>query len=121
MDPHMIIALFHIVLIVPLFLFVAFQRAATPEWVYGLLFGLGAIVFCYHAYKSFIKWQAKSPSIWVNMIHVFYVAPLLVWVGYQGKKAPRAAYELMALVGFGALGYHMYNLIQIAQTFNDAA
>ena len=49
--------------------------------------------------------------MWINLIHVFYIAPLLIFVGYNEKETPRYGYELMALVGFAALGYHMYSLV----------
>lgn len=49
--------------------------------------------------------------IWVNLIHMLYVAPLLIYIGYREKFTPRYAYELLALIAFAALGYHTYNLI----------
>ncbi len=117
MDTHLLLAIFHLVLIVPLFLYVGFQRAATPDWLYHVLFGVGLLVFVYHAMKSFTRWVAKSPAVWVNLVHVAIVAPLLVWIGYYGKKTERPAYEMLLMVGFAALGYHLKNLVVIAQTF----
>lgn len=49
--------------------------------------------------------------IWVNLVHVLYVAPLLIYIGYKEKDTPRYAYELLALLGFAALGYHIYSLV----------
>ena len=121
MDAHLLIALFHLVAIVPLFLYVGFQRAATPDWLYHVLFGVGLLVLAYHAMKSFTRWVAKSPSVWINLIHVAIIAPLLIWIGYFGKKTGRPAYEMLLMVGFAALGYHLKSLVVLAQTFGSGA
>ena len=117
MDVHLLLAILHIIIIVPCLLYIALQRAATPDWVFSTLFGVGLFVFAYQAYKAYVRWMVRSPSLWVNLFHVFLVAPLLIYIGYQAKKTPRPAYELLAILTFGALGYHLYNLIIISQTF----
>jgi hypothetical protein len=117
MDPHLILALFHIIAVVPLFLFVGFQRAATPEWLYHVLFGLGILILVYHGIKAVIRIWAKSASAWINVFHAALIAPLLIWIGYYGKKTGRPAYELLLMAGFAALGYHLKNLMVITQTF----
>ena len=111
MDSHLLLALFHIFAVVPLFLYVAISRANTVTGVYGFLLVLGAIITLYHGYKAWIRFLSGSSSLWINLIHVFYVGPLLIYIGYRGKDTPRFAYELLALLGFAALGYHTYHLI----------
>jgi len=112
----MILALFHIFLVVPFLGYIVYEKAGTPEFVYSALFGLGLVLFAYQSYKSLVRWMAKSPSLWINLFHVIIVAPLLVYIGFLGKKTPRAAYELLAILTFGALGYHIYSLILFTQT-----
>ena len=119
MDAHFLIALFHIAFVVPLFLYIGFQRAATPEWLYNVLFGLGIIVLVYHAIKAIAKFAAKSPSVWVNLIHTALIAPLMIYIGFLGKKTQRPAYELLLIAGFGALGYHLKTVVVMTQTFGD--
>ena len=117
MDAHLLIAVFHLALVVPLLLFVGFQRAATPDWLYNILFGMGILIVGYHGMKAIARWYAKSPAIWINLVHVLVVGPILAWIGYYGKKTGRPAYEILLIVGFGALGYHLKNLIEAAQTY----
>jgi len=117
MDIHLLLAVFHIFLIVPLFLYVGFERAATPEWLYNILFGLGVLLLVYHGSKGAIRYMAGSASAWINLFHAVLIAPLLLWIGYYGKKTERPAYELMLIAGFGALGYHLKNLVVLTQTF----
>jgi hypothetical protein len=120
-DVHFIIAAFHILFVAPLFGYIFIQRAATPEWLYTLLFFLGLFVFVYHSYKAVFKFISKSSSLWVNLIHVLIIAPLIVYIGYKSKKTPRAAYEMLGLVTFAALCYHMFNIIRTLQTHDDSA
>jgi hypothetical protein len=103
--------------IVPFFLWIGFNRAATPEWMYSVLFGTGIIILLYHGYKLISRLIAASPIIWVSLIHVFLIAPLILWIGYYGKRTERPAYEMLLIAAFGALGYHLYKLIVITQTF----
>jgi hypothetical protein len=105
----MIVSLFHILAVVPLFLYVGFMRDKTSSHVYPILLGLGLIVLIYHAYKVVRKMQLGSSSAWVNWIHALFVGPLLIYIGHGGKDTPRSAYELLLLGGFGAAGYHIYS------------
>lgn len=117
MDIYPLIAIAHITVIVPLLLYVGFQRAATPEWIYSSLFGLGLLVIAYHSYKGFARWTAGSQLVWIHAVHVALVAPVLLWIGYHGKKTERPAYEMLLLLAFAALGHHMYKLIVVTQTY----
>jgi len=111
MDTHLLLGLFHIFAVVPFFLYIALQRAETGLYAYRAAFVIGIVITLYHAYKSVIKMKAGSQSLWVNLIHVLFIGPLLAYIGYMEDRTPRAAYELLALAGFGALGYHTYHLI----------
>ncbi len=116
-DAHVFIALMHILFIAPFFLYVGIQRVSVPNWTYTLLLAVGAIVFVYHGWKSFIRVANASPYAWVNLIHVAVVAPLLLFIGFKGRDSPRFAYELLLMVGFAALGYHLYSLIREIQVY----
>jgi hypothetical protein len=59
-------------------------------------------------------------SLWVNLIHMFLVAPLLLWIGYHGKNTGRAAFELVLMLAFAALGYNLYGLILGMNTVTGA-
>jgi hypothetical protein len=104
--------LFHIFFVVPLFLAIGFFKASLPYWLYLGLLILGIGIFIYHAYKLIVRLRVHSNYLWVNMIHVFLIAPLLIYIGYNKKETPRFAYELMLILGFGAGGYHLYSLVK---------
>jgi len=111
-DSHLILSLFHIFFVVPLFFLIAFFRKDMPVWAYNTILGLGLFVLAYQAYKLVSRLQAHSGYAWVNAIHVALIAPLLIYIGYQQKETPRFAYELCIMVGSAALGYHTYSLVQ---------
>jgi hypothetical protein len=117
MDAFFLVVLLHVTVIVPFFLWIGFNRAATPEWMYSVLFGAGIILLMYHGYKLITRLIAASAIIWVSLIHVFLIAPLMLWIGYYAKRTERPAYEMLLIAAFGALGYHLYKLIVISQTF----
>jgi len=117
MDAFFLLSILHVAVIVPFLLWVGFNRAATPDWMYSVLFGTGIIVMLYHSYKAISRLIAASPVIWINLIHVFLVAPLLLWIGYYAKRTERPAYDMLLIAAFGALGFHLYKLIIMSQTF----
>jgi CDP-diglyceride synthetase len=115
MDVHFIVALFHIFIVVPFLGYIFINRAATPEYIYNILLFVGLFVLVYHTYKSLLKYTANSQTLYINLIHVFLFAPLLIYIGYNAKKTPRSAYEMLGLITFSALGYHIYNMIVLTQ------
>jgi len=111
MDPHIILAAVHLVVIVPFLLYICFTRNELPEIMFKVIFGLGAFVLIYQSYKTYIKIVAnKSP--WVNLIHIFLLAPLLLLIGYNGKETSRKYYEMLLMFSFAAAGYHGLSIIQ---------
>jgi len=64
----------------------------------------------YHLYFAYINFKKGSSTLWVNIFHLLIVAPVLFWIGYNGKTAGRYPYEIILLLGFGILGFHIYSL-----------
>ena len=111
-DNHFWLAIIHLILIVPLFLYVGIVRADTPRWLYLALLSIGLVIIVYHGYKLIVRLKNRSGHSWINAIHLLTVAPLLIYIGYHKKDTPRFAYELMLMLGFGAGGYHLFSLVK---------
>lgn len=111
MNGHIALSLFHILIVVPFLLYVAFVRGQLMPWIFTVLQSLGILILVYHSYKIIIKWKAKSLSVWINILHVATVAPLLLFIGSKGYDTPRWAFEVLAMLGFAALGYHLYSIV----------
>ena len=114
-DSHILLSLGHLLILAPALLYVAFSRAATPGWAYSTLLFVGLFMLAYHGYRAFVRIVKKSSYAWVNLIHVMVVAPLMIYIGYNRQDTPRAAYEMLAMLGFAAVGYHIYSLIKELQ------
>lgn len=110
-DAHVILAIFHVIFVAPLFLAIGILRTSLPPMIFPVILGLGVVLFLYQGYKLVTRLLAGSGGAWINAIHVALVAPLLIYIGWMAEGAPRAAFELALLTGFAALGYHGYNLI----------
>jgi hypothetical protein len=115
LDQHFVLSIIHLVLVVPLFLFIGFQRSATPSWLYLATLAIGIVIFLYHGVKLLVRLQTSSSYWWVNALHVAIVAPLLIYIGYFKKETPRFAYELLLMLGFAAAGYHLFSLVRMME------
>jgi prepilin signal peptidase PulO-like enzyme (type II secretory pathway) len=111
MNGHIALSIFHILVVAPFFLYVAFVRGQLEPWVFTVLQGLGLLLLIYHSYKTIIKWKAHSMTTWINIFHVIAVAPILLYIGSMGYDTPRWAFEILAMLGFSALGYHIYSMV----------
>ncbi len=109
MDSHKLVHLFHVLIVGGLFLYVGINREKIYGKLFTVLFYLGLIIILYHLYKIYGYLQA-SKGIWVNLIHVFIVGPLLVYIGYNGTKTTHKFFELLLMLGFASIGYHLYYL-----------
>lgn len=110
MDSSAFVHLFHIIIVGGLFLYVGIKRDSIYKPLFNILFFLGFIIIIYHLYKIY-GYLKLNKSIWVNLIHVFIVGPLLIYIGYNGEKTPRKFFEILLMLGFASIGYHLYYLI----------
>jgi bacteriorhodopsin len=112
LDNRFWLAIVHLVVVVPLFLYVGFVRSDTPRWLYLAILSIGLVVLVYHLFRLVPRLKNRSGYSWVNAIHVAIVAPLLLYIGYHKKETPRFAYELLLMLGFAAGGYHTFSLVK---------
>ena len=111
MDTHVFYGLFHIIFVAPLLLWVGIKRDSVPEWTYTLLLILGAGILAYHIFRAVGK-LSEGKSAWINWIHILLVAPMFLVIGWKGKETPRRFFEILMMLGFAALGYHSYHLVE---------
>jgi len=111
MNPHIILAVVHLIVIVPFLLYIGLAREQVPEYVFKGVLGLGVFVLFYQAYKAYGKiLEGKSP--WINYIHIFLLAPLLIIIGHYGKNTNRKYFEMLLMLAFAAGGYHALSMIR---------
>lgn len=111
MDISKMVHLFHIILVGGIFLYVGINRDKVPKLTLNSLFWLGIIIIFYHIYKTY-NYIKIGKKYWVNLIHIFIIGPLLIKIGYNGEKTDRLYFELLLMLGFASIGYHLYYLFQ---------
>ena len=107
MDKHKLTSLFHVLAVSAYFIYLFLYKTEVHTYNFWVLMVLGVGIAGYHAYKMAMKgtWN------WVNGMHMFLIAPMLFATGYMGKNAPRYMFEWIGMLGFAALGYHVYYLV----------
>ena len=110
MSSSTIVHLLHILLVGSLFLYVGIKGKNIPPPMYPFLLGLGIFIFFYHSYVAYNRMKKGSP-IWINLIHMFIIAPLLVYIGYNNTNTKQRYYEILLMLGFASIGYHGYYLL----------
>ena len=109
MNKEVYVHLFHIIIVGSLFLYVGINRDKTIPILYPILLGLGIIIILYHIYKAY-KYIKDDKGYWINLIHIFLIGPLLIYIGYNKDKTSRKFFEMLLLFGFSSIGYHGYYL-----------
>jgi len=92
-----------------LFLYVGIQRDKIYKQLFPILLGLGVFIIVYHMYKTYTYLKAGKDYL-VNLLHIFIIGPLLIYIGYYGEKTARFYFELLLMLGFASIGYHGYYL-----------
>lgn len=111
LDIHFFVHLFHIIIVGGLFMYVGINRDKNTPSMYPFLLGLGLFIILYHAYKMY-NYIIEGKSVWVNVIHILFVGPLLMYIGFQKETTSRLYYELLLMLGFASIGYHGYYLLK---------
>ena len=47
---------------------------------------------------------------YIYLIHIVFVAPLLIYVGYMNKNSHKIAFDVMLIIGLVVFLYHLYKL-----------
>lgn len=105
-----LIHLIHIFFISFLFIYVGIYKTNIPNWVYILLLVLGLFIIPYQSYKAFLYYKNGKDYYWINLMHVFLIGPLLIWIGIHKNKTGNSAFDFLLMFGFAALGYHTLSL-----------
>jgi hypothetical protein len=106
MNSHIILHLLHILILGPFLLYIGLGYP-IPSWIPAVV---GVIVILYQGYKVYAHYS-QNEAIWVNLFHVAIVGPALLATGLTGERWTR---ELIFMLGFAAIGYHGYYLVQSA-------
>lgn len=102
--------LFHILIIGAFLLYIGIVKANMSPIMYKVIFAVGILILLVHGYKAIIKYGQPKSWLWVNLFHIFIVAPVLLIIGWNGVKTPYYYYQFDLMLAFSAIGYHGYFL-----------
>lgn len=113
---HIMLSIFHIFLVSPFLIYVGLTRNTMSNTMFNTILGIGLIVLIYHSFKIIYKWNSRQyHSLWINLIHIFIIAPVLLYIGYMKEYSIKPIYEIVLMLGFASLGYHLYSLVVYLQ------
>ena len=95
------ISLFHLIVVVPTLLYVGFKGKDAGQNAYNLLLLLGILLAIFHTYRAL---TVKSPDI--NIMHLLFIAPLILYIGYMQQNSLEYTYYLLIGLGLVALYIH---------------
>ncbi len=98
-----VIGLVHIFVFMPLLFYLYFNKEKLNNTVCMILMAAGVGGILYHLYKV-----VDSKTKWVNLIHIFIVFPLLIYIGYNCETTKMKYFEFLLMIAFAGLGYHSY-------------
>jgi len=114
MDAHDQLAILHTVILTPFLIYVGMAKTDVPDELLYAVGGLGAVIFLYHGFKAYTKIMAgKAGGAWVNYIHMFVLAPLLIVIGVYRKETSRKFFEMLLMTGLGGFGYHLLQVLKL--------
>lgn len=106
------IHLIHLVVIGSFLLYVGIVKTNMPSFMYTVLFITSILIVIAHGYLAISLYNKPKSYLWVNLFHIFIVAPVLLMIGLNGVKTPRYYFQLILMLGFAAIGYHGYYLVK---------
>ncbi len=101
--------LFHVLLIAPLLVYGGYYGSKSIPQVFTAFMALGILVALYHAYKIYER-RDQSFSYWkaINIFHILFIAPLFMYIGYNGADTNPQVFTLLLIMAPFILAYHAY-------------
>jgi len=113
MDTHTQLAILHTLILTPFMIYVGLAKTDASDGLLYTVGGLGLVIFLYHGFKAYTKIiGGKAGGAWINYIHMFVLAPLLIIIGLYRKETSRKFFEMLLMVGLGGFGYHLLSLFR---------
>lgn len=92
---------FHLLFVAPLLLYISYVRNFRPLWTNTALIAIGMLIIVYHLYRL----RLRGTNL-VNLFHVFFVGPLLIYIGMTGNTTPNAVFPVLGVLVALLIVYH---------------
>ena len=96
------IYLLYLLFVAPQFLYIGYMGHNVNKIFYTLLLSLGLLVLSYHSYKLYQNYNSNW-GYHVNLIHILFVGPLLLYIGYKNTNVEYIYFDILNILGLGLL------------------
>jgi hypothetical protein len=100
--------IFHLLLVVPLLVYLAARAPSVPGWMRIPLAALGALLILFHGGVALREWRARrsggraaggaAAPLAVRLVHVLIAGPLFLYLGLAPSPHPAAPLAVALLV-----------------------
>jgi len=80
--------------------------------MYTVILITSILIIIAHGYFAITGYNNPKNVLWVNLFHIFIVAPVLLMIGLNGTKTPSYYFQFILMLGFAAIGYHGYYIVK---------
>ena len=105
--------LFHLLIIAPLFIYAGYNKNKSNHYIFLSLLVFGIINLTYHLYLLYNYYNKSKFINHINIMHILFVAPLLIYIGYFKHNTPSIYLDYLFIMGSGLALYFIYKLFKI--------
>ena len=110
---HMFVYVTHIIIFVPILVYVAYYKGNAGAVAFSTLVVLGILTAAYHAMRllSLIHTSPSALILSIYLTHLLVISPILAYVGIMKNKAKKLAFNSLYVIAALAFIYHGKNMI----------
>ena len=83
------------------FIYMGLNSTKKHNILYKILVVLGIIIILYHSYRFYTKYNKNKNISYVNLFHLLFNAPLLLYIGLTNGKGVYPSNQLLFVLGIG--------------------
>lgn len=104
--------IYHSFIIGPLLIYIGGKKEKANKKIKDLFVLLAILAIIYHIEIIYKKQFTNSA---INFIHIFFIAPLLIYISKKEKKT-NEEYNIIMIIGLVITFYFLYNLIEFIKS-----
>ena len=98
--------LFHALVVAPLLMYIGWDKGkGFSKHLFSPMLGFGLLGVAYHSLRMF-KPRPQQTKPFIYPVHLFFIMPMLLYVGWYGTDSEAIAFKSLMGLGFIAELYH---------------
>ena len=83
------------------FIYMGLNVTNKIDLLYYILIALAVIIILYHSYRFYSKYKETNYVSYVNLFHILFNAPLLLYIGLTKGKGVYPSNQILFVLGSG--------------------